>query len=95
MTVNLSPHVEDKIKAGVEGGRRLRHAHHQIAAEQDVTAIGGFVGKIQLRREHRLLGSLYLEVIVAGAARIEGGHDGAETIAALGVGKEVPAVAEA
>src|SRR5260370_40031270 len=89
------PHVEDKIEARREALARFCHAQHQIATEQAIAPVRGLVGKIELRGEHRPLRSLQLDVIVTGAAGIERGHDGAEAIAALAIGKEVAAIAEA
>ena len=53
------------------------------------------VGEIELGGQHRSVRRLDLYVIVPRAARIEAGHDGAEGVAPLSVGKDVAAQAEA
>jgi hypothetical protein len=88
-------HVEDKIEARCEAVWGFRYSHHQVAAEQAIALVGRLIGKIELRRKHRSFWSLHFDVIVTGAARIDRGHDGAETIATLIIGKDVSAIAEA
>src|SRR5262249_51575796 len=48
----------------------------------------------ELGGEHALLRHLHLDVIVTRAAGIERGQDGAEAVAALGIGEQVPAIAK-
>ena len=67
----------------------------KVAAEQAIAPVGRLIGKIELRREHRSFRSLHFNVIVTGAAGIERGHDGAEVVATIPIGKNVSAIAEA
>src|SRR5262245_22704991 len=88
-------HVEHKIEPRDEPIAGLGHSHHQFAAEQSVAAVHRLVWKIELGGEHALLRRLQLDVIVAGAAGIERRQDGAQAVAALGIGEQMPAIAKA
>jgi hypothetical protein len=63
--------------------------------EEVVAGVGGLAGEIELRGQEPLAGRLHLDVIVPGAAGIGSRLDGAEAIAALLVGEDVAAIAEA
>src|SRR5262252_7162463 len=88
-------HVEHEIEPCGEGALGLGHAHLQLAAEQSVATVHRLVRKIELGGEHALLRRLHLDVIVAGAAGIERRQDGAQAVAALGIGEQVSAIAKA
>jgi hypothetical protein len=88
-------YFEDKIEVRRQAVCGFRYSHHQLAAEQTVATVGGLIGKIELRREHRSFWSLHFDVIVTGAARIQRGQDGAEVVTTLPIGKDVSAIAEA
>src|SRR5262249_61163237 len=53
------------------------------------------VRKIELSGEHALLRRLHLDVVVAGAAGKERGQDGAQAVAAVGIGEQMPAIGKA
>src|SRR5262245_19370707 len=89
------PYVQDKIESRSEAVWAFRYSHHQLAAEQAITPVGGLIGKIELRRKHRPIRSLHFDVIVTGTPRIKGRHDGTEPVTTLAIGKDVSAIAEA
>src|SRR5262249_47502320 len=88
-------HVEHKIEPRGEPIAGLGRSHHQLAAEESVAAVHWLVRKIELSGEHALLRRLHLDVVVACAAGIEGRQDGAQAVAALGIGEQVSAIAKA
>src|SRR5215472_18423313 len=88
-------HVEHKIEPRDEPVTSLGHSHHQLAAEQSVAAVHRLIRKIELGGEHALLRRLHLDVVVAGAAGIERRQDGAQAVATLAIGEQMPAIAKA
>src|SRR5262245_5531453 len=87
--------VEHEIEPGRKTVARLRHAHRQFAAVEAVAGVLRLVREIELRGEQLAAGRQHLEVIMTRAAGIESRKDGAETVAALRIGEDVAAVAEA
>src|SRR6516164_3260157 len=88
-------HVEHEIEPRGEDALGLGHAHHQLAAEQSIAAVHRLIRKIELSGEHALLRRLHLDMVVAGAAGVERRQDGAQAVAALGIGEQMPAIAKA
>src|SRR5262252_3126748 len=69
--------------------------NHQFAAEQSIAAAHRLVRKVELSGEHASLRRLNLDVVVAGASGVERRQDRAQAVAAVGVGKQMPAIAKA
>src|SRR5262249_40504566 len=88
-------HIEHEIEAPRAALARPLHLHHQLAAEQTVAAVPGFVGEVELGGEQAAARWLHLHVIVPGAALVRRRHDGEEPVAPLRVRVLVPAQAKA
>ena len=88
-------YVEDKIESRRQAVWGFRCSHHQLAAEQTITQVGGLIGKIKLGRKHRPLRSLHFDVIVTSTPWIQSRHNGAEPVTTIAIGKDVSAITEA
>src|SRR5262249_55567748 len=88
-------HINDEVEARRHAGFWAGDLHQQLAVEEVVAGIEGFARKIELRRQQPLPGRLHLDVIVPRAPGLEARLNGAEAIAALRIGKDMAAIAEA
>src|SRR5882757_1807722 len=94
MPAAILPIAEHEIEAGVDTVAGLRGPHQQLLAKQAVAAVCRLVREIKLGGQQPSCCRLNLQVKVAGAAGIDRRHDGAEAVAALGVGVLVAAQSE-
>src|SRR4029453_2216779 len=88
-------HIDDEVEARRHAGARAGDLHQQLAMEEAVAGVEGFAREVELRGQEPLAGRLHLDVIVPRAPGIEPRLDGAEAIAALRVGEDMAAIAEA
>ncbi len=93
--VSASKPRRGRHRSGRAASPRRRNPHHQLPAEEIVAAISFLIRKIELRRQHGFAGRLDLDVVVAGAARIEPRQNGAKSVASVRVGEDMAAQAEA
>src|SRR4029077_18542776 len=84
-------HIDDEVEACRHAGTGASEAHQQLLMKEVVASVGGLAREIELRGQESLAGRLHLDVIVPSAAGIEAWLDGAEAIAAQGVGEHVTA----
>src|SRR4029453_3420283 len=69
------------------------HAQDELALEDRIARVGRLAGEVELRRQHRPLRRLHLQVKVAGPPGVDAGHDRLQAIAALVVGELMAAQA--
>src|SRR5207253_3182207 len=87
--------AEHEIEAAGEPTRVLRGAYQQLLAEQPILGVLRLAGEIELRGEQAPRWRRDLDVEMTRAALIGAGYDGAEAVAALGIGTHMAAQAEA
>src|SRR5215510_7328922 len=88
-------HIDDEVEARRHAGAWASDLHQQLAMEEAVAGVEGFAREIELRGQQPLAGRLHLDVIVPRAPGIEARLDGGEAIAALRIGEDMAAIAEA
>ena len=79
-------HGSRQVQHGVEardGAGPVHHPEKELRAEKAVASIGGFVRKIELRRQHRAVRGLVSDVEVPCAPGIKPWHDCLKAVAAL------------